>query len=167
MKPWMTDKQIDLITKYLKPKDIMLEYGAGGSTLYFSKYVKTYVSIEHDNEWIKKIQSIINCEPNIELHYCAPNNPIKLPVSRGSHVDFKNYINYIDTIQYKHYDVVLIDGRARQYCAQKILNYIDKDSIVFVHDFFERKRYYSIKQYYNIVDKDDTTTPSLVVLSKI
>lgn len=167
MKPWMTDKQIELIQQYLKINHIMLEYGCGGSTLYFSKYVKTYVSIEHDSEWIKKIQNMIDHKTNIELYYCAPNNPIKLPVWTGCPVDFKDYINYIDTIQYKYYDIVLIDGRARQYCAKKVLNYVDKDSIIFVHDFFERERYYTIKQYYCIIDKDDTTIPSLVVLSKI
>ena len=36
----MTKNEIECIEKYLKPTDIMLEWGAGGSTLYFSRKVK-------------------------------------------------------------------------------------------------------------------------------
>ena len=149
----MPENQIQIIKKYLKESNIMLEYGAGGSTLYFAQYVNKYISIEHDYEWIEKIKHLENFSKNIELYYCQPNNPIKLPVWRGSFADFKDYINYIDNLPYKKYDIVLIDGRARQYCAEKVLNFIDTNSIVFIHDFFERKRYHNIKRYYKIIDK--------------
>ena len=48
---WMSQEEIDVITKYLSPDKHMLEWGAGGSTLFFSTLVKTYTSIEHDNDW--------------------------------------------------------------------------------------------------------------------
>ena len=38
-------KEIDLIQSYLNDKKIMLEYGCGGSTTIFPKYVKEYYSI--------------------------------------------------------------------------------------------------------------------------
>jgi len=50
----MSDLQIKGIMKYLNPNDIMLEYGSGGSTLFFSKHVKEYYSLEHEPEWYKK-----------------------------------------------------------------------------------------------------------------
>ena len=49
--PWLTDLQIETVVKYLNENDIMLEYGAGGSTMYFPKYVKDYYSIEHEEKW--------------------------------------------------------------------------------------------------------------------
>lgn len=161
----MSKCQINLIKSYLTPKDIMLEYGAGGSTLYFSKYVKQYISIEHDINWINQLKTH-NLNNNIQLHYCAPNNRIKLPIWQGNRDDFKDYINYVDALSYKHYDKVLIDGRARQYCAKSILNYIDNKSIVFIHDFFERERYHIVYDYYNLINKDNRTTPSLAVFKK-
>lgn len=161
----MSSYQIDLIKLYLKPEDIMIEYGAGGSTLYFSQHVKQYISIEHDINWINKLKTY-DLNTNIELHYCSPNNPIKLPIWCGNPDDFKDYINYVDILSYKHYDRVLIDGRARQYCANKILEYIDDTSIVFVHDFFERKRYHSIYNTYNLIEKDNKHKPTLGIFQK-
>ena len=38
-KPWMSDDEISTITKYLDKNGIMLEYGCGGSTVYFCDYV--------------------------------------------------------------------------------------------------------------------------------
>lgn len=159
----MSDKQIQTIESYLKNDMIMLEYGAGGSTVHFAKFVKKYISIEHDLNWVKKIQHYIL--DNVELYYCSPNNNIKLPVWIGKEKDFINYINYIDNIKYKKYDMVLIDGRARQFCAIKILNYLMKDSLVFFHDFFERERYHSILDHYTIMGVVGSN-PSLAILQK-
>ena len=144
----------------------MFEYGAGGSTLYFSQYVEKYVSIEHNINWFNKMQGH-KMPNNVDLRYCAPNNQIKLPVWHGSSADFHDYICFIDTIPYKHYDKVLIDGRARKQCGEKILDYISAESIVFVHDFFERKRYHELMQFYRIIDQDKDNNPSLAVFQKL
>ena len=60
MKPRMFEKQIKIIESYLSEKHIMLEYGAGGSTFHFSKFVQKYVSIEHDENWYEKLKNLVN-----------------------------------------------------------------------------------------------------------
>ena len=35
--------------EYIKGKDKVLEWGSGGTTLYFPQIVNTYVSMEHDS----------------------------------------------------------------------------------------------------------------------
>ena len=161
----MNTNQIDLIASYLDSTHLMLEYGAGGSTIYFSQYVKKYISIEHDINWITKLKEQ-KLPSNVELYYCAPNNNLQLPVWEGKYQDFENYINYVDLLPYKRYDRVLIDGRARQYCAKKILNFIDQISIVFVHDFFERNKYLSVLNDYILIDKEDREKPTLAIFKK-
>lgn len=163
MKPWMFEKQIKIIESYLSEKHIMLEYGAGGSTFHFSKFVQKYVSIEHDENWYEKLK---NLPKNVEAYLCKPNNEIKLPVWIGEEKDFLNYINFIEKISYKHYDVILIDGRARKFCAKKILNYINENSVVFVHDYFERKRYHEIENYYYLINEHKDAKQSLAVFKK-
>ena len=37
--------------QYIKGKSKMLEWGGGGSTLYFPKLVENYVSLEDSLEW--------------------------------------------------------------------------------------------------------------------
>ena len=61
----MSDSEIVKSEEYLNNKDKVLEWGAGGSTLYFSNIVSSYVSIEHDKLWYNKLTPQIN--DNVEL----------------------------------------------------------------------------------------------------
>jgi|ETNvirnome_6_100_1030635.scaffolds.fasta_scaffold14342_3 hypothetical protein len=56
---------------YIKGKQKMLEWGSGGSTLYFPSLVKKYVSIEHDRFWYDKIKPDI--KDNVEYYYVPPH----------------------------------------------------------------------------------------------
>lgn len=155
MKPWMSDEEIATIQKYLNPNQTFFEWGSGGSTLYFSKFVKQYISVEYDIRWYSLINNDILSSTklnNISYLYCKPDNPIIFPAWKGNTDDFISYINIVDNINIKKYDIVLIDGRCRVECAKKILNFIDNNSIVFVHDFIQRQRYKSILEYYNLID---------------
>ena len=62
----MSDWEILKCEEYVEGKDLMLEWGAGGSTLYYSSMVKKFVSIENDKAWYDKIMSHKN--DNTEIH---------------------------------------------------------------------------------------------------
>ncbi len=79
---------------------------------------------------------------------------------------FHEYIDLVDKLDTKLYDIVLIDGRARADCAFKILNYIHKDSIVFIHDYWARTEYHVITEYYDVIDSIKDTTQTIVALKK-
>ena len=49
--PLMCKEDINFIESFLSPTDIMLEWGSGGSTMYFAPKVSKYYSIEHDVTW--------------------------------------------------------------------------------------------------------------------
>ena len=68
----MSDSEIVKSEEYLNNKDKVLEWGAGGSTLYFSNIVSSYVSIEHDKLWYNKLTSQIN--DNVELLYVSTHD---------------------------------------------------------------------------------------------
>ena len=68
----MSDSEIVKSEEYLNDKDKVLEWGAGGSTLYFSNIVSSYVSIEHDKLWYDKLTSQIN--DNVELLYVSTHD---------------------------------------------------------------------------------------------
>jgi len=166
MKVWMTNKEINKIKSYLKPNHIMLEWGCGGSTLEFSKLVKMYYSIEHEPAWFRQIRNKIRLKKlsNISLSLVKPNCTSYV-VGRMRKEDFEDYVEYIHKLDVDRFDVVLIDGRARPHCAVECLKYIDKDSIVFIHDYYKRPAYHWIEKYYDVIDsvKDGKT---LVVLKK-
>lgn len=169
MKPWMSGIEIATIEKYLKSTDVFLEWGSGGSTLYFSQFVQEYTSIEYDIKWYNNITEYISINKlqNINYIYCPPDNNVIPPINsyRSKKEDFITYVNIIDSLPQKIYDKVLIDGRSRVACAKKILNYLHNDSLIFIHDFFKRSKYFSILEDYVIVDSVQNRQ-SLAVLKK-
>jgi hypothetical protein len=161
---WMTNEEINTIRKYLKPTDIMLEWGSGGSTLYFSHFVDYYYSIEHDTEYYNSIEDEIFNRNNIVLKLVPNNSPRSLPTKKEEFID---YIRAVNTFN-KKFDKVLIDGRARQWCGIEVLPYIDNNSIIFVHDWV-RDRYHTLLEYYYIVEEipsNQLDANGLVVLRK-
>ena len=58
-KPWMSKQVQALICSYLdSTQTVMLEYGGGGSTLFFSQYVKFLYTVESVGEFYHDLQTI-------------------------------------------------------------------------------------------------------------
>jgi hypothetical protein len=148
--PLMHKNEYTFIEKYLNNDDILLEWGSGNSTLYFSGIVKQVISIEHDKDWIKNIQNGVNMYniKNINLNYIPAHSIDPIPCR---YEQFKDYINF-PVIKKIKFTKVLIDGRARKYCAKAIYNIINDDIIVIIHDF-NRKDYQLVLKYYDIIEQ--------------
>lgn len=159
--PWMNIKEIKLVEKYLKSEMKMFEWGAGGSTLHFPEFVSFYRSIEHNEEWFEKVKKeIIN---NTEIHLVPNDAPRTMPTQKHQ---FETYINSIDKFDDKFYDAFLIDGRARGWCAEKALDYCTKDTIVFIHDYWNRPQYHIVEKWYKVIDSVKNTQQTIVALRK-
>jgi hypothetical protein len=173
--------------EYIKDKNKVLEWGSGTSTIYFSKIVKQFVSIEHNQGWYDYVSSQI--ADNVEYYYVAPhdfkndeeldknvpdllcraNDPVL--VDGITHwktrdgFDWHCGIDYIRKpleLEYRDYDAVIVDGRCRTMCAY-IAKYLIKDGGYLIFDDFNPRQYYhGILKYYEVVDGSDT----LSVLSK-
>jgi hypothetical protein len=165
-KPWMDHKEINLILNILSPKDIMLEWGCGGSTILFSQKVKEYYSIEHHKEWYEQVIKKIKDKNFKNIHNYFVPSEVKNPIIPSKKEDYKTYIEYPKVIG-KKYDKILIDGRARQFCAEFCIPYLNEGGLVFFHDFWmqERGRYREIAlKYFDEVASIVTTSQTLVVL---
>ena len=177
--PEFDDNIIDGMMKYIKNDSIMLEYGSGGSTLYFPKFVKKFYSIEFVTEFYKKIQSELEEKFNYNNVYCYCVEPTqfrgteplsvrecditnkqykKLKEKYPHHTEhsikrywqFRDHVDFIDTIGLEKIDVALIDGRARGMCATKVAEYMDGTGIIFMDDFFGRSN-----EYFGPTEKED------------
>jgi hypothetical protein len=173
--PFMSHDEIKLIAELLHPTHVMLEWGCGGSTLYFSRYVQRYYSIEHDEQWYRKIERSVrrHKRTNVQLMLVRPTLPLTDPpnyarTAKERYAQFKDYIEQVDQLGVTSVDRVLIDGRSRPECAIRVLPYLHADSRVCIHDFFNT-RYdpedyqQLVEQHYEIVDAI-TGGQSLVVL---
>lgn len=161
MEPWMSVAERETILKYLKLDDIMLEYGCGGSTLFFARFVKKYYSVEHNREWYDKM--FLQVGTNTRLFHVPINSgPAEAPNRIFPHSwdeldgssrskDFHDYIRYPGTLDQK-FDAVLIDGRARPECAKFIKDYITDDGFMFMHDYWDRPLYHVVEEQFEVID---------------
>ena len=77
MKPWMANDDIKIIEKAFldlnKRKIDVLEWGSGGSTVYFRKFLKKHkisykwLSLEHNDQWFKKVSALIRNDKDVEI----------------------------------------------------------------------------------------------------
>eukprot|EP01023_Acetabularia_acetabulum_P066775 TRINITY_DN9066_c0_g1_i2.p1 TRINITY_DN9066_c0_g1~~TRINITY_DN9066_c0_g1_i2.p1 ORF type:complete len:243 (-),score=30.49 TRINITY_DN9066_c0_g1_i2:1762-2490(-) len=146
---WMSRSEQALIQAFLDKSKNMLEVGSGYSTLWYSQFVKSYTSIEHDQGWFEKVQQLIKSSAgnrNISYHV-APVSDWDWNQGDGSPEQFKVYLDKIDEVSKgRKWDIVLDDGRARVDVALRVLPYLKPDSLVIIHDFWSRKLYHSVLQ---------------------
>jgi hypothetical protein len=65
--PWLNYSFVEFITKRLPEDSTMFEYGAGFSTLYFSKHMKNITSVEHDSGWVIEVTNRLKAINNKTL----------------------------------------------------------------------------------------------------
>lgn len=124
-----------------KNKNITIfEYGSGSSTLFFEDYFTNIYSVEHDENWYKVISKHIKKAKVFFVPPVKSNNPSTSSLKIGyKKLDFTDYVNFIDKIGLR-FDIIFIDGRARQECLKIAKNYLNPNGIIVLDDS-NRNRY--------------------------
>lgn len=160
----MKFENIHLVCSLLSPDMHVLEYGSGGSSTFFSQFVSSWTSIEHDPVWADKVVAILPSLPwgdKIKIYTKEPAFPYRgganIPPD-GNRSQFNDYIEFAATLG-KTFDLIIDDGRARAEVSKSALDnqlFTSKSSKLVVHDW-EREFYKVIvtEQGYQ-VEKEDT-----------
>lgn len=200
----MTKDEIQFFKSYLDDSKVVLEYGCGGSTLYYSQLVKKYISIENETGWYKSIDNIkedntfmylespkkdlydeeleknaklllegrykqgpmSGADPKKKSTILKRNGKINFSGSQLLHTDGRDkhewhtLINYVNKPlelikEYGKFDIVLVDGVAREFCTYRAQDLIKDDGLIFFHDF-KRPQYHGVLNFYEIVEQVDT-----------
>ena len=143
-RPVMSDIDLKSFLYFMKPENIYFEFGSGGSTNIASyNKVKTY-SVETDVKWHEKLKKsgIVANYITIDLHASSFGYP-------GNDTNINDWKKYIQAYK-KEYnaDIILIDGRFRVACALDIFPKIRNDTLIFIHDYKDRKPYHILERYY-------------------
>ena len=143
--------QLRGIIETVAPKNV-LEWGSGGSTrelLATCPFIERYVSIEHDETWSDMVRNKVT-DARLELHHV----PAERPVPDGSEVPEKErkkfiaawyqecerdaswFTSYIDRPRSVGgtFDFVLVDGRARVFCALVGFELLRPGGVLVMHD---------------------------------
>lgn len=125
-----------------------LEWGSGGSTQSFLRecaFVREWVSIEHDENWVREVQNAIS-DARLSLHHVAPDRP--LPPGKHSEAEtnawnaraehepelMSSYVGKPRSLGGPAFDFVLVDGRARRFCIREGFQLLRSGGLLILHD---------------------------------
>ena len=145
--PWINHFAFERLKTLIRPDFRVLEFGSGGSTLYFKENVSYVYSIEHDTKWFEVVKSYCQTSKHIELNLITPeldnNAPEKYKSKHGLFSEgqsFRNYSHGADHLQDSSFDLLLIDGRARPTCLENSISKLKPGGIL-IFDNSDRESY--------------------------
>jgi predicted O-methyltransferase YrrM len=143
--PWWTYRAIDAVESWLatRPQPIrVFEYGSGASTLWLARRTTEVWTVEHDRGFAALLTDRLAAAGNVTSQVISPvaaRQPLVPSAKEGyAGLDFSAYVAAID--QLGSFDLVVIDGRARQACLSHALPRLRADGLV-VFDNSARRRY--------------------------
>lgn len=155
--PYMKYREIDLFSEVLqnlKPQKV-LEYGCGFSTLYYPQLLPEnaeWVSVEHNDEWYEQIAPRIHKEhARVRVFNIKPDIP-EYPHD-GYYEHFKTYVDFPE--DKAPFDLILVDGMAREACIEKSIGMLAPNGLLVVHDCNRRKYHENLKKYSNWIIMED------------
>lgn len=123
--PWLNYSCIYLLEQRVNKNMKIFEFGAGYSTLWFSKKVKDVVSVEHNPKWAKLISN-------------------KLPAN-GKIILVENEKEYpMEILKHGKFNIIIVDGILRNECLKISTNALEEDGIILL-DNAERTEYFQAK----------------------
>ncbi len=110
--PWFTTNFVGFLGPRLRSEFNVLEFGAGNSTLFFAKAVKSVTSIEDNQEWHSRLTSMIQ------------NDRVKLHFLTG-----EPYYKAARSFQQK-YHIIVVDGSHRFECAANSVDSLAPSGVI-------------------------------------
>jgi len=131
--PWMDAEAIVWLNN-LKSNYNCLEFGSGGSTLFFSKIFSSIDTFEADEKWYKLLKEK-NPSDKINYHYVSSQNEL---------------ISNISSLKQDYYDVCVVDigaslrNRNREEIFLKCIPRMKKTTIYVLDNGFSEHHYFNI-----------------------
>lgn len=139
--PWVSYPARRWLERHLRADWDLFEFGAGGSTLFFSERVKSVVSVEHDEAWCARVAELLaqRERTNVDLRWSPPSplapgedpdayGPLyytsRAAEGRYRGLQFREYVTTIDRLAPRRFDLVFVDGRSRPACARHALRHL-------------------------------------------
>lgn len=147
--PWWTYKAIDEVEVWLaaRPQARVFEWGSGASTIWLAKRATEVHSVEHHAAFGSMIQEQLAGISHATLDIVEPERserPVIGSAKEGhGKLDFSRYVRHIDAVAADFdasFDLIVIDGRAREACLLAALPRLADDGII-VFDNTMRRRY--------------------------
>lgn len=127
-RPWLNLEATEWLEQTLQPTMRVFEWGAGGSTLFFAERCGQVVSVETDAAWHAVVRERLTAEQAARVTLIfSPPQPAVDPGPYGAHnpdlagLTFEDAARAIDPYPDDWFDLVVVDGRARNACLRHAL----------------------------------------------
>ena len=115
--PWYTYPAIEYLLQFDYRNKKIFEYGCGYSSLFWAERAKKVVSIEDNAEWLAKWRREFKA-PNLEIRAREEGPGYENSILEGK----------------DRFDVIIIDGKRRSYCAAAALRKLAPGGMVVLDD---------------------------------
>ena len=134
-------KHRERLVSFVPPGGKMLEWGAGGSTVWLAQNLPagaSLTSIEHDREWFYEVANHLGNggrgrRDNVRMLLREPTGPLGTNATAGED-DPTSLRPFIDAVDGERFDVILVDGYARGACLKKARSLLNPGGVVVLHD---------------------------------
>jgi lipopolysaccharide biosynthesis glycosyltransferase/predicted O-methyltransferase YrrM len=131
--PWISFPAAERLDRLIRSGCRILEYGSGGSTLFFLERGAIVTSVEDDPAWHGKVAGEIakrgflnradyrlipSEEGMLASGFIGDENAYAYNRPQDAGRNFFNYVTACDEFPDGHFDLVMIDGRARASCVK-------------------------------------------------
>jgi hypothetical protein len=148
-KPHLRKEELMAFLSLLTKDTIFFETGSGCSSIIAKYYAKKTYAVEGCTKFYE-IGIKNGLKDVILFNDLKPDNPTwSYPGKKSDINDWKKYFQAYK----KEYDadVILIDGRFKVATAMDIFNKIRDDTIILLHEYFNRPSYFILENYYNYI----------------
>ena len=162
--PLMSPDEFRLFARLTKDARAVIEYGSGGSTVYFLREKKRIHSVDSNPEFhrmmlgIPFVSSRIGNGLTLDFVDVGPTDMFGTPLSNERSSEWTRYVSqpWTRVQPGERVDLVLVDGRFRVACClysvRKILELGWSSTVILIHDFSKRKEYHVILPFLQELD---------------
>ncbi|ODT15929.1 MAG: hypothetical protein ABS35_29975 [Kaistia sp. SCN 65-12] len=148
----MPEAERTVLIEAYRAAETILEYGSGGSTILACLLGKRVHAVESDLKWAGDLSGVIgrNFEGDRAVVVPVDIGPTKawsFPADNSGYEGYSNYPNAVwDRADFRHPDLILIDGRFRVACLMTALQRVRRPTRVLFDDYRERPYYHWVEE---------------------
>lgn len=126
--PWLSTTVVPQLDSLLHSTDVGLEVGSGRSTTWFAERTRQLTSIEHDPEWVYKLENSVSNRGlgNVTIQYIPYRSDVLDHASE--------YRAFIENLPDTSLDYALIDGFHRSVTSNAVLRKLKEGGLLIIDD---------------------------------
>jgi predicted O-methyltransferase YrrM len=125
--PWLADGANEFLQTYIRPSDVVLEFGSGRSTIWLASCVSQLVSVESSPDWYRKVSDLLAQKNlrNVDYYYLEGDQ-------NDTHAIEAAIVGITSQYEDNKFDFILVDGVCRDICTRESIRILRPGGILVI-----------------------------------